>query len=106
MRPSLSNIEAIVAPPRALPELRMHSTSFIKRVSAHKMLTAEDWNNEVWLAWHKALDMLVDVAKLTLRKPECHVLKFPDASDIFCEFSDAGTGGRAGGRRTSERHDA
>ena len=84
MRLSLPNMAEVVAPLRALMELKLQGTNRTKRVASRRALVVDDWTPEREAAWEVSREMLMHSEELSFWRPEaCRVLMFPDASDLF-----------------------
>ena len=51
MRLSLPNMAEVVSPLRVLLERKPKSTTRIKRVASRKVISEEDWSEEIRAAW-------------------------------------------------------
>ena len=51
MRLSLPNMAGIVSPQRALSERKLKGTTRTKRVASRKVISEEDWSEEILAAW-------------------------------------------------------
>ena len=83
MRLSLPNMAEVVSPLRALLERKLKGTTRTKRVASRKVISEEDWSEEIQAAWQSSRELLEDEVRLNFRKQDFRVLMFPDASDLF-----------------------
>ena len=55
-----------------------------ERVTSQRPLTNEDWMPERVETWDNSREALMNAVELSFRRPDdCHVVMFPDASDLF-----------------------
>ena len=83
MRLSLPDMDEVVSPLRALLERKLKGTTRTKRVASRKVISEEDWSEEIQAAWQSSRELLEDAVQLNFRKQDFRVLMFPDASDLF-----------------------
>ena len=83
IRLSLPNMAEVVSPLRALLERKLKDTTRTKRFASRKMISEEDWSEEIHAAWQSFRELLGDAVQLDFCKQDFRVLMFPDASDLF-----------------------
>ena len=83
MRLSLPNIAEILSPLRALLERKLKGTTRIKKVASHKVISEENWSEEIQVARQSSRVLLNDAVQLDFRKQNLRVLFVSDASDLF-----------------------
>ena len=82
-RLSLPDMAEVVSPLRALLERELKGTTRTKRVASRKVISEEDWSEEIQAAWQSSRELLEDAVQLNFRKQDFRVLMFPYASDLF-----------------------
>ena len=83
MRLSLPNMAEVVSPLRAFLERKLKGTTRTKMVACRKVMSEEDWSEEIQAAWQSSRELLEDAVQLNFRKQDFRVVMFPDASDLF-----------------------
>ena len=83
MRLSFPNMAEVVSPLRALLERKLKGATRTERVASRKVLSEEDWSEEIQAAWQSSRELLEDAVQLNFRKQDFRGLMFPDASDLF-----------------------
>ena len=83
MRLPLPNMAEVVSPLRALLERKLKGTTRTKRVASRKVISEEDWSEEIQAAWRSSRELLENAVQLNFRKQDIRVLMFPDVSDLF-----------------------
>ena len=80
MRLPLPNMAEVVSPLRALLERKLKGTTRTKRVASRKVISEEDWSEEIQAAWQSSRELLEDAVQFNFRKQDFRVLMFPDAT--------------------------
>ena len=68
MRLSLPNMAEVVSPLRALSERKLKGTTRTKRVESSKVISEEDWSEEIQAGWQSSRELLEDAVRLNFRK--------------------------------------
>ena len=82
MRLSLPHRAEVVSQLRELLEWKLKGITRTKRVASRKVISEEDWSEEIQAAWQSSRELLEDAVQLNFYKQDFHVLMIPNASNL------------------------
>ena len=83
IRLPLPNVAEVVTLLGTKLERKLRDPTRTKRVPSRKVISEEDWSEELQAAWQSSRELLRDAVQLSFHKRDFRVVMFPDAIDLL-----------------------